>query len=75
MPIQTALDMPHVVNRFGTMDVETNTTASGLVNEFKARGYPVSERDLNSGLHAVKFTKNGLIGAADNRREGIVLGD
>ncbi|MFT7186192.1 MAG: gamma-glutamyltranspeptidase/glutathione hydrolase [Pseudohongiellaceae bacterium] len=74
-PLQAALDMPHIVNRFGTMDVEVNTKASGLVNDFKTLGYQISERDLNSGLHAVMFTKNGMIGAADNRREGTVLGD
>jgi len=74
-PLQAALDMPHIVNRFGTMDVETNSKAIALANEFKTLGYKVSERDLNSGLHAVMFTENGMIGAADNRREGIALGD
>ena len=67
--------MPHIVNRFGTMDVESGTAASTLVPDFEALEYKVSERDLNSGLHAVMFTENGLIGAADNRREGIALGD
>ncbi|MFT6123866.1 MAG: gamma-glutamyltranspeptidase/glutathione hydrolase [Oleiphilaceae bacterium] len=75
MPIQTALDMPHIVNRFGTMDVEKNSKASALVTDFQSLGYQVSERNLNSGLHAVMFTKNGMIGAADNRREGVALGD
>jgi len=74
-PLQEALDMPHIVNRFGTMDVEKNSKATDLSNEFKTLGYQVSERDLNSGLHAVMFTKNGMIGAADNRREGVALGD
>jgi gamma-glutamyltranspeptidase/glutathione hydrolase len=74
-PLQAALDMPHIVNRFGTMDVENNSKATALVNDFKTLGYKVSERDLNSGLHAVMFTENGIIGAADNRREGTALGD
>jgi len=74
-PLQTALDMPHIVNRFGTMDLEKNSKATDLANDFKELGYKVSERDLNSGLHAVIFTENGMIGAADNRREGIALGD
>jgi gamma-glutamyltranspeptidase/glutathione hydrolase len=75
MPIQSALEMPHIVNRFGTMDVESNSKATALIHDFKTLGYQVSERDLNSGLHAVMFTKNGMIGAADNRREGVALGD
>lgn len=74
-PLQEALDMPHIVNRFGTMDVEKNSKATALANDFKTLGYKVSERDLNSGLHAVMFTENGMIGAADNRREGLALGD
>jgi len=57
------------------MDVEKNSKAAALINDFKTFGYKVSERDLNSGLHAVMFTKNGMIGAADNRREGTALGD
>lgn len=32
-------------------------------------------RDLNSGLHAVAFTAEGLEGGADPRREGTAVGD
>ena len=63
------------MNRFGNIDVEKNSTATALINDFKTLGNKVSERDLNSGLHAVMFTENGMIGAADNRREGLALGD
>ena len=74
-PIQSAIDMPHIVNRFGTMDVEKNSNANTLLNDFEQLGYKTSERDLNSGLHAVMLTNDQLIGAADKRREGTVLGD
>jgi len=38
------------------------------------RGYRVIMRDLNSGLHGIMITDNGLEGGADPRREGMVLG-
>ena len=74
MPLQEAFDLPHITNRFGTMSVEANTFAQTLIPEFEAMGYSVSSRDLNSGLHGVLFTDEGMVGAADYRREGQVLG-
>jgi gamma-glutamyltranspeptidase/glutathione hydrolase len=35
----------------------------------------VQPADLNSGLHAVAITPEGLIGAADPRREGVAYGE
>jgi len=37
-------------------------------------GFEVNIRDLNSGLHAIRITKDGLEGAADPRREGAAIG-
>jgi gamma-glutamyltranspeptidase/glutathione hydrolase len=37
-------------------------------------GYKVNVRDLNSGLHAIRITKDGLEGAADPHREGAAIG-
>mgnify|MGYP000002154734 CR=1 FL=1 len=73
--LQKAFDLPHIVNRFGTMDVEADSKALDLIDDFKALGYQVNERNLNSGLHGVLFTKEGMIGAADKRREGLALGN
>ena len=41
----------------------------------EALGHPVRIRHLTSGLHGIEITQSGLIGGADPRREGIVLGD
>ena len=39
----------------------------------EALGHEVKVRSLNSGLHGVMVTPDGLDGGADPRREGIVL--
>ena len=74
MDVQQAVAMPHLVNRFGTYDVEEGTSAEGLAEGLVALGYEVSARGLNSGLHAIAIGET-LTGGADPRREGIALGD
>ncbi|MEO9779564.1 MAG: gamma-glutamyltransferase [Sedimentitalea sp.] len=73
--IQEALSLPHAVNRFGTYDLEDGTNATSLQGPLESLGYEVNLRDLNSGLHAIQITADGLLGAADPRREGIALGE
>jgi len=75
MDIQQAINMPHLINRFGTYDLEKGTTAENLKEPLENMGFTVNIRDLNSGLHAILFQQGQLIGAADPRREGIALGD
>ena len=74
MDVQQAVTMPHLVNRFGTFDVEAGTTAEGLTAELEGLGYKVNARALTSGLHAISVG-DGLRGAADPRREGIAIGE
>jgi len=74
LSLQQAFDLPHITNRFGTMSLEADTHASRLETKFQAMGYKTSVRNLNSGLQGVLFSKKGMVGAADKRREGLVLG-
>lgn len=74
MDVQQALSLPHLVNRFGTYDVELGTAAEGYADQLTALGYEVNPRDLTSGLHAIEIG-DVLIGGADPRREGIALGE
>ncbi len=73
--IQSAINLPHLVNRFGTYDVENGTTAMALEAPLQALGFKTNARSLTSGIHAIAITENGLEGGADPRREGIVLGE
>ncbi|SLN27253.1 Gamma-glutamyltranspeptidase precursor [Falsiruegeria litorea R37] len=74
MDLQQALSAPHLVNRFGTYDIEQGTTAEALQTPLEEMGYKVNLRDLTSGLHAIEIGET-LKGGADPRREGIALGE
>ncbi len=75
MDVQAAVSMPHLVNRFGTYDLEEGTDATALEAALQELGYETNVRGLTSGLHAIAVTPDGLLGGADPRREGIALGD
>lgn len=75
MPIQQAIEMPNMLNRFGTYDIEIGTDAEKFKAPLEKMGFEVNLRDLNSGLHGVVFKDGKMIGGADSRREGIVLGN
>ncbi len=72
---QQAVALPHLVNRFGAYDVEKGTSAHALAAPLQELGYEVNIRALNSGIHMIVLSKEGLSGGADPRREGIVLGE
>ena len=74
MDVQTAIELPHLVNRFGTYDLESGTVAEKLGPALSNLGYDVQSRDLNSGLHGIEITSGGLEGGADPRREGVTVG-
>jgi gamma-glutamyltranspeptidase / glutathione hydrolase len=75
MPVEDVVAQPHLVNRFGTYDIEAGTSAERLSDPLKALGYEVKAAEMTSGLHAIEIKDNGLVGSADPRREGVAVGD
>ncbi len=75
MNVQEAINLPHLVNRFGTYDLEKGTSAENLAPMLEAKGYKIKIGNLNSGLHGIVITDQGFEGGADPRREGIVVGE
>ncbi len=75
MDVQQAIALPHLVNSFGTYNVEEGTAAEDLAEPLRELGYEVSVGALTSGLHAISIGEDGLRGGADPRREGIALGE
>ncbi len=74
LDIQSAISLPHFVNRNGGTDLEQNTDAALLKEDLEALGHKVSVRDLNSGLHGITINSEGLQGGADPRRVGRAIG-
>ncbi|MEQ9674775.1 MAG: gamma-glutamyltransferase [Roseovarius indicus] len=74
MDVQEAVALPHLVNRFGTYDVEGGLVSEDLATSLAGMGFEVNRRLLTSGLHAISLHEGGMKGGADPRREGVALG-
>ena len=74
MNVQQAVADPHLVNRFGTYDVEADSDRAALEGPLNDLGFEVNVTNLNSGLHAIAIG-DGLTGGADPRREGVAIGE
>jgi gamma-glutamyltranspeptidase/glutathione hydrolase len=72
---QQAINLPKITNRNDYTTLEKGTPLAEKAKAFEQKGHKVAIRDLNSGLHAILVTDKQLIGGADPRREGLVLGD
>lgn len=74
MSAQEAVDFPNIVARGEVVRVEVGVSpGDDIAANLAERGYPVQEREgENSGLHLIVVRPDGLDGAADKRREGIV---
>lgn len=75
MDPQDAIDLPHVTNLNARTNVEQGEGAEAFAEGLTALGHEVNVTDLNSGLHVIAITSDGLVGAADKRREGTAMGD
>ena len=78
---QEAANVPHYMNRNGRTDIEEpipgvtwDYDAEGLRDQLEARGHDVGITALTSGLSIIEVTDDGLVGGADQRRDGTVGG-
>ncbi|MEX0693506.1 MAG: gamma-glutamyltransferase [Rhodospirillales bacterium] len=75
MDIADAIAAANIVSRGGPVELEAGTTAEALLPALQALGHTVSVREMNSGLHGIYLGGGRIVGGADPRREGVVLGD
>jgi gamma-glutamyltranspeptidase/glutathione hydrolase len=72
---QQAIDLPNFGSFNGPTALEAGRFPAATVEALKARGHRVIETDLTSGLQVIARTPTGWFGAADPRREGVVMGE
>jgi gamma-glutamyltranspeptidase/glutathione hydrolase len=75
LDMQQAINLPKITNRNDYTALEKNTPIADLQSELEKLGHTVKVRDLNSGLHGIWLQDGKLIGGADPRREGVVVGE
>ena len=72
LPIQAAFALPNLIARGEPYVGEPEKFAPGIVEGLATKGVRVSVGGAEgSGFHGVQMTANGLVGAADPRREGV----
>ena len=57
MDIQQAIDLPNMLNRGSTYELEENTPAAAKAGALERMGYPVQVRDLNSGVQGIVISR------------------
>lgn len=76
MSAQEALNLPHAITTGGDVYLEEGRFPEATKHALENYGHTVSERELTSGLQAIRKLEDGtLFGGADPRREGVVMGD
>ncbi len=73
---QAAAALPHYIEMNGPLILEKDTSLDALVPALSKLGYDVRPgSEERSGLHIIERVKNGYIGGADPRRDGVAIGD
>ncbi|MBI5721084.1 MAG: gamma-glutamyltransferase family protein [Burkholderiales bacterium] len=73
---QRAIDLPNFAAFNGPATVlEAGRFPAATAAALRARGHTVAESELTSGAQALQRTASGWHGAADPRREGVVVGE
>lgn len=71
---QAAIALPNFGSRNGPTELEADTEVAKLAPKLRALGADVRLISLTSGAQAIVRGKDGWVGGADPRREGVVMG-
>jgi gamma-glutamyltranspeptidase/glutathione hydrolase len=71
---QQSIDLAHAYARAAPAALENERAPAGIADALAARGWALRDFGAaeDSGLHAIRVTRGGLVGGADPRREGVV---
>ncbi|MBL8630210.1 MAG: gamma-glutamyltransferase [Rhodospirillaceae bacterium] len=70
---QQAVSLPHVI--VGGQSAMIEPELAPMKDALTAMGHQIRIGEFPSGIHAIRVTKDGLLGGADPRREGSVGGE
>jgi gamma-glutamyltranspeptidase/glutathione hydrolase len=74
LPVDKAIALPNIIARGAAVSAETSKMSPALVQALAAGGITLRPgQGEDSGLHAITAKGGRLQGAADPRREGVVL--
>ena len=73
MNIQQAINFPNFSISNNKVILEKNKFNNEIKQYLLSLNHLIVEKELNSGLNGFEFNKNKLLGAADKRRNGLVL--
>ena len=71
--LEEAVNGSHIIHAGRSLVLEEGVSQS-LVDDLKEKGHSPQIKAQASGLHAIQRDKNGWLGVADRRREGVALG-
>ncbi|MDO8277594.1 MAG: gamma-glutamyltransferase family protein [Burkholderiaceae bacterium] len=72
---QQAVSLPNFAVIDGPLMLEQKRFPADTRQALQVRGHTVRETPMPSGLQAIRRTPAGLLGGADPRREGLVMGE
>ena len=72
---QEASAAPRMQTMGGPVELEAETRAAALADGLRGLGHRVVVGPMDSGFQGIEIIRNGLIGGADPRREGMAAGD
>jgi gamma-glutamyltranspeptidase / glutathione hydrolase len=71
---QAAADLPNFGSRNGPTELEADTDVVPLAPKLRALGADVHVVEQTSGVQGIVRTRDGWVGGADARREGVAMG-
>ena len=75
LDLQSVIDLPNMVNRNGITEIEPSEGSENLKEALEAMGHEVKIGVLQSGLHGIRVTEQGLEGGADPHGVGTAESD
>ncbi|MBO1112539.1 gamma-glutamyltransferase [Bordetella petrii] len=75
LDIQQAISLPNMGSRNQATEVERGTALENMMPALRGMGHEVKAVDFPSGIQGIVIDGGRLVGGADPRREGLVLGE